>query len=109
MNQRDFNTFAQATSERYSAEVDRARRRRWRAAPSRRGRRLVERDDPIRQLAAAVVHQAVLDARGEIPGNERHMESYLSAHARHWLQSGGADDFLGLLGLDAGAVCERLG
>lgn len=106
MNQRDFNTFAE---ERYSAEVDKAYTRRWRCAASVKARRLIGRDDPIRQLAAAVVHQAVLDARGEIAGNERHMESYLSAHARHWLHSGAAEDFLGLLGLDAGAVRERLG
>lgn len=106
MNQRDFNTFAEAAVGR---GVNRMYKRRHHRVPRLKGRRLVGRDDPIRQLAAAVVHQAVLDARGEIPGNERHMESYLSAHARHWLQSGGADDFLGLLGLDAGAVRERLG
>ena len=65
--------------------------------------------DPLRLLAAAVVQQAIFDARGQVLGAEAFKRDYLQAHARHWLKSGGADAYLSLLGLDAGAVGAQLG
>lgn len=74
-----------------------------------KGRQLWETPDPWRQLAAAVVQQAVLDARGLVLGAEAFKRAYLRAHAQQWLHSETAEVYLSLLGLDAGAVRDRLG
>ena len=74
-----------------------------------KGRQLWETPDPWRQLAAAVVQQAVLDVRGEVLGREQQNREYFQAHAQQWLHSETAEVYLSLLGLDAGVVCERLG
>ncbi len=74
-----------------------------------KGKALWETPDPWRLLAVAVVQQAVLDARGVVMGYPRCQREYVQLHARQWLTSGAADVYLSLLGLDAGAVRDRLG
>ena len=68
-----------------------------------------EQIDPWRQLAAGVVHQALVDAGGRELRNYRAMErTARQEQAQRWLLSNTAAEFMRLLDLSHESVLEAL-